>query len=110
MLTGDQLSDCCPARHCPEILSASQLRASRKAISNHASVEGVCGKVSAWLPVPAVQVDMAKEAEVEALIRHTLSAHGRLDVFVNNAARYVFAETLEVTEEGGPRHFVPDTL
>ena len=43
---------------------------------------------------------MAKEAEVEALIRHTISAHGRLDVFLNNAARYVFADALEVTEEG----------
>ena len=48
----------------------------------------------------ALQVDMAKEAEVEALIRHTISTHGRLDVFVNNAARYVFADALEVTEEG----------
>ena len=61
----------------------------------------ICGGQSrCQLIVCALQVDMAKEAEVEALIRHTISAHGRLDVFVNNAARYVFADALDVTEEG----------
>lgn len=50
---------------------------------------------------------MAKEAEVEALIRHTISVHGRLDVFVNNAARYVFADALDVTEEGESVRLLP---
>ncbi|KAK9845875.1 hypothetical protein WJX81_004790 [Elliptochloris bilobata] len=58
---------------------------------------------SSWLSVqPALssfKVDMAQEAEVEALIRHTVSTHGQIDVFVNNAARYIFAETISVTEE-----------
>ncbi len=51
---------------------------------------------------PLPQVDVSQEAEVEALIKHTLSTHGRLDVFINNAARYVFADALQVTDAGVP--------
>jgi NAD(P)-dependent dehydrogenase (short-subunit alcohol dehydrogenase family) len=51
---------------------------------------------------PLPQVDVSQEAEVEALIKHTLSTHGRLDVFINNAARYVFADALQVTDAGMP--------
>ena len=43
---------------------------------------------------------MAQELEVEALLRHTLSTHGRLDVFVNNAAQFVFGDSADLTEEG----------
>ena len=49
---------------------------------------------------PLSQVDVSVEAEVEALIKHTVSTHGRLDVYINNAARYVFADALEMTEAG----------
>lgn len=47
-----------------------------------------------------VQVDMSKEAEVLRLIRTAAPApDGRLHVFVNNAARFVFGEVTDVTEE-----------
>jgi NAD(P)-dependent dehydrogenase (short-subunit alcohol dehydrogenase family) len=46
------------------------------------------------------QVDMSREAEVEQLIQTAApDPDGRLHVFVNNAARFVFGEVTEVTEE-----------
>lgn len=43
---------------------------------------------------------MSKEAEVAQLVRHTLEHFSGLDIFVNNAARFVFGHATEVTEEG----------
>jgi NAD(P)-dependent dehydrogenase (short-subunit alcohol dehydrogenase family) len=47
-----------------------------------------------------VQADMSKEAEVAQLVRHTLEHFSGLDIFVNNAAQFVFGHATEVTEEG----------
>lgn len=43
---------------------------------------------------------MSKEAEVERLMQTATPApDGRLHVFVNNAARFVFGEVTDVTED-----------
>ncbi len=46
----------------------------------------------------ALRVDVAREAEVEAMITSTVAAHGRLDILVNNAG-YGFAGTVVTTSE-----------
>ena len=43
--------------------------------------------------------DVSREAEVEALIAHAVSTHGRLDVMVNNAAIQIEEELAETSEE-----------
>lgn len=50
---------------------------------------------------PCMQVDMSHEAEVEQLVGRALQWHGRVDILVNNAARFVFNVATEVTDEGG---------
>jgi len=47
-----------------------------------------------------MQVDMSEQSQVEALVTCILADHKRIDIFVNNAARFVFAHATEVTEEG----------
>lgn len=47
-----------------------------------------------------MQVDMSQECQVEALVTRVLAEHKRIDIFVNNAARFVFAQATEVTEAG----------
>lgn len=49
------------------------------------------------------QVDMSREAEVEQLVGQTLLWHGRVDILVNNAARFVFNTATEVTDEDWER-------
>lgn len=49
--------------------------------------------------LPGWQADMSSEAEVERLVQRAVPApDGRLHVFVNNAARFVFGEVTDVTE------------
>lgn len=48
----------------------------------------------------ALEVDMSSESQVASLIAATVKWGGRLNILVNNAARFVFAEIAEVTEEG----------
>ena len=47
-----------------------------------------------------LQVDMSKDAEVEDMATTVLHEHGRIDILVNNAARFVFNSATEVTEAG----------
>ena len=44
-------------------------------------------------------VDVSQRLDVDALVAGTLSAHGRLDVMVNNAGIITDAPFLETTEE-----------
>ena len=46
-----------------------------------------------------VHCDVGSKAQVDALIAQTLSAHGRIDVLVNNAGIFRAADFLEVTED-----------
>jgi NAD(P)-dependent dehydrogenase (short-subunit alcohol dehydrogenase family) len=43
--------------------------------------------------------DVGDKAQVEAVVAHTLQAHGRIDVLVNNAGIFKAANFLDVTEE-----------
>lgn len=43
---------------------------------------------------------MSVEVEVERVVQYALQWHGRIDVLVNNAARFVFSTATEVTEDG----------
>ena len=45
-----------------------------------------------------VHCDVGDQAQVDALVAHTLAAFGRIDVLVNNAGIFRAAEFLEVTE------------
>jgi meso-butanediol dehydrogenase/(S,S)-butanediol dehydrogenase/diacetyl reductase len=47
-----------------------------------------------------MQVDISKEAEVRQMVARAAEAFGRLDILINNAARFVFNHVTEVTEEG----------
>jgi NAD(P)-dependent dehydrogenase (short-subunit alcohol dehydrogenase family) len=47
-----------------------------------------------------LQADMSKEADVECLVQEVLRQCGRIDIWINNAARFVFKLATEVTEEG----------
>jgi NAD(P)-dependent dehydrogenase (short-subunit alcohol dehydrogenase family) len=43
--------------------------------------------------------DVGDKAQVEAVVAHTLQAHGQIDVLVNNAGIFKAADFLDVTEE-----------
>ena len=59
----------------------------------------VCDELTArGATAEAVTIDVAREAEVEALIRRVVERHGRLDILVNNAG-YGFAGTVVNTTE-----------
>lgn len=47
-----------------------------------------------------MQVDISKEEEVRQMVARAKEAFGRLDILINNAARFVFNHVTEVTEEG----------
>ncbi len=53
----------------------------------------------------AVQGDVSKAAEAEALIEAAVTRFGRLDVLVNNSGVYEFAPIEAITEEHYRRHF-----
>ncbi|CAL8468178.1 g7717 [Coccomyxa elongata] len=44
-------------------------------------------------------VDMSEEGQVATMVHQALEAFKHLDIFVNNAARFVFAHATEVTDE-----------
>jgi NAD(P)-dependent dehydrogenase (short-subunit alcohol dehydrogenase family) len=46
-----------------------------------------------------VRADVSQAADVEALIRHAVAAHGRLDCAVNNAGVYSTSPVVDTTEE-----------
>ncbi|MDB5777659.1 MAG: short-chain dehydrogenase/reductase [Polaromonas sp.] len=45
-----------------------------------------------------VHCDVGDKAQVDALVAHTLAAHGRIDVLVNNAGIFRAADFLDMTE------------
>lgn len=47
----------------------------------------------------AVRVDVAKSADVKALVDGTVAAHGRLDIMVNNAGYGITGSVVEVSED-----------
>jgi NAD(P)-dependent dehydrogenase (short-subunit alcohol dehydrogenase family) len=46
-----------------------------------------------------VHGDVGSKADVDAVVAHTLAAHGRIDVLVNNAGIFKAADFLDITEE-----------
>lgn len=58
----------------------------------------------------AVQADVTRETDAEALVEATLARFGRLDVLVNNSGVYAFAAIEEVTEEDYRRQFDVNVL
>ncbi|SFD93038.1 SDR family NAD(P)-dependent oxidoreductase [Paracidovorax konjaci] len=46
-----------------------------------------------------VRCDVGDKTQVDALVRRTLEAHGRIDVLVNNAGIFRAADFLEITED-----------
>ena len=46
-----------------------------------------------------VHGDVGSKADVDAVVAHTLTAHGRIDVLVNNAGIFKAADFLDITEE-----------
>jgi 3-oxoacyl-[acyl-carrier protein] reductase len=58
----------------------------------------------------AVQGDVARAADVQRIFAETKKAFGRLDVLVNNAGVYQFAELGEITEEQFHRQFNTNVL
>jgi 3-oxoacyl-[acyl-carrier protein] reductase len=58
----------------------------------------------------AVQGDVARAADVQRIFAETKKAFGRLDVLVNNAGVYQFAELAEITEEQFHRQFNTNVL
>jgi 3-oxoacyl-[acyl-carrier protein] reductase len=58
----------------------------------------------------AVQGDVSKPADVQRLFAETQKAFGTLDVLVNNAGVYQFAELGEITEELFHWHFNTNVL
>jgi 3-oxoacyl-[acyl-carrier protein] reductase len=58
----------------------------------------------------AVQGDVARAADVQRIFAETKKSFGRLDVLVNNAGVYQFAELAEITEEQFHRQFNTNVL
>ena len=50
-------------------------------------------------PSLAIQVDVTRRADLDAMVRRTLERFQRIDILVNNAGIYRAAATLDVTEE-----------
>ena len=66
---------------------------------NRAAAEGVVQEIiSAGGKAEPIEVDVAKEAEVKAMVEKTVAAHGRIDILVNNAG-YGIAGTVVSTSE-----------
>ncbi|MGX5734379.1 SDR family oxidoreductase [Bosea thiooxidans] len=66
---------------------------------NRAAAEGVAKEiVAAGGKAEPVEVDVAKESDVKAMVEKTVAAHGRIDILVNNAG-YGIAGTVVSTSE-----------
>ncbi len=46
---------------------------------------------------------MSNEAHVQRLVDHAVQSYGTVDIIVNNAARFVFADAAHATEEDWDR-------
>ncbi|WP_304171711.1 glucose 1-dehydrogenase [Phenylobacterium aquaticum] len=58
----------------------------------------------------AVQGDVAKSAEAQAIIAAAITAFGRLDILVNNAGIYEFSPIADITEDQFRRMFDTNVL
>ncbi|WP_304180066.1 glucose 1-dehydrogenase [Phenylobacterium aquaticum] len=58
----------------------------------------------------AVQGDVAKSAEAQAIIAAAITAFGRLDILVNNAGVYEFSPIADITEDQFRRMFDTNVL
>lgn len=47
-----------------------------------------------------LQADISKEEDVHQMVAAAVKAFGRLDILINNAARFVFNVVTEITDEG----------
>ncbi len=56
----------------------------------------------------AVQADLGRQADVEALVPRCIEQAGRLDCLVNNAARFVYDNLASVSWESLHAHLVPN--
>ena len=54
--------------------------------------------LAAELGAQYVPCDVGDKAQVDALVAHTLAAHGRIDILVNNAGIFKAADFLDVSE------------
>ncbi|MDZ4079243.1 MULTISPECIES: glucose 1-dehydrogenase [Hydrocarboniphaga] len=73
-------------------------------VVNYATDKSAAEKVVAEIEaaggrVVAVQADVRKRSDVEALVQATIDSFGRLDVLVNNSGVYQFAKIEASTEE-----------
>ena len=50
--------------------------------------------------LPAAQVDVSKEAEVQLLVQETIKWAGSLDFYINNAVRFIFGNVRAVSDTG----------
>ena len=58
----------------------------------------------------AIQANVAKRTDVQALIAATIKAYGKIDILVNNAGVYEFAALDEITEEHYHKQFNVNVL
>jgi len=74
--------------------------------SSKAGADAVVAKiVAAGGKAVAVQGDVSKQADAQAIVDAAIKQFGRLDVLVNNSGVYGFAPIEEITEEDFHRHF-----
>ena len=67
--------------------------------SSRSGAEAVVAEiVAAGGQATAVQADISKSAEAQALVEAAIAAYGRLDILVNNSGVYAFAALADVTE------------
>jgi 3-oxoacyl-[acyl-carrier protein] reductase len=79
--------------------------------SSKTGADAVVGKINAaGGKAVAVQGDVSKQAEAQALVDAAVKQFGRLDILVNNSGVYGFAPLENITEEDFHRHFNVNVL
>jgi 3-oxoacyl-[acyl-carrier protein] reductase len=79
--------------------------------SSKADAEGVVAAIAkAGGKALAVQGDVSKSADAQAIIDAAVSHFGRLDVLVNNSGVYGFSPIEQISEEDFHRHFNTNVL
>jgi 3-oxoacyl-[acyl-carrier protein] reductase len=79
--------------------------------SSKADAESVVGVIAkAGGKAVAVQGDVSKSSEAQAIIDAAVTQFGRLDILVNNSGVYGFSPIESITEEDFHRHFNTNVL
>jgi 3-oxoacyl-[acyl-carrier protein] reductase len=79
--------------------------------SSKTGADAVVGKINAsGGKAVAVQGDVSKQTEAQALVDAAVKQFGRLDILVNNSGVYGFAPLENITEEDFHRHFNVNVL